>query len=211
MVRAYDHKFLEAVQARLARVAIGPSATRNQGRGVVSKARAYLSQLDLSEFGTRSEKQFLERLDRATIDLQEALPRKSKRWGLARKLLNIFLRDALYTVYLCNRYDLARAERYYEVPMDSISSASLRKCAGRRRLPQWRGVKHFTPEANESYQKFAATLAKHVGISRVHLDTFWWGLRANDDDDKLMWRCAELVIRENPGAKHTQKKKRSTS
>ena len=34
------------------------------------------------------------------------LPKKSRRWGRARKGLNIFLRDCLYTVHIRKAYRL---------------------------------------------------------------------------------------------------------
>ena len=56
-------------------------------------------------------------------------------------LLNIFMRDCLYTAYLTCPYDLHYAEEYFEVPLDSISAKSLRKGAGRGVLPRWPGVR----------------------------------------------------------------------
>jgi len=39
---------------------------------------------------------------------------------MARKLLNIYLRNALYSTYLREAFELDTAEHLYEVPLDSI-------------------------------------------------------------------------------------------
>ncbi len=113
--------FIEAIQRRTARVAVGSSAARNQGApGLVSAAREFFATLPLENFGVSNPAIFRQRLDRATGNLFGALPREAQSWGLARKLLNIFLRDALYTAYLRTRFGLDAAEELYELPLDSI-------------------------------------------------------------------------------------------
>jgi hypothetical protein len=169
--------FIEAVQSRAARVACGASATRGQGKGVVKAGRLFLAGLPLSQFGTGSRRLFLKRLDHATLLLCNSLPPKGRSWGLARKLLNIFLRDALYTIYLSEKFHLKRAEENFEVPLDSITARQLCKEAGRGVLPRWIGVKHLTQEASTTYQAYAANSARSHSIARAHLDTYWWGHR----------------------------------
>ena len=80
---------------------------------------------------------FQRRLDRQTERLRRALPQTARHWGLSRKLLNIFLRDALYTGYLSDYYRLSVAERFFEVPLDSISGKAIRKCRSGAKLPRW--------------------------------------------------------------------------
>jgi hypothetical protein len=93
-------------------------------------------------------------------------------------LINIFLRDALYTTYLCKRFHLREAEGFFEVPLDSITAGHLRRNAGRGVLPPWKGVKHLTPEVSKRFQEYADHLAQTSGVAKVHLDTYWWGERA---------------------------------
>lgn len=83
--------------------------------------------MPLAPFGTSSAARFLSRLDSATDGLKRALPKGAQHWGLARKGLNIFLRDCLYTTYLRDEYRLARAEPFFEVPLDSITGTRLVK------------------------------------------------------------------------------------
>jgi len=170
--------FLRAVQIRAARIAASASAARGQGAGTVAAARAFLTELDLRRFGVIGARAFRSRLDSATHDLQCALPKRARSWGLARKLLNIFLRDCLYSTHLSQEYGLESTEAFFEVPLDSITAKRLRQLAGRASLPPWLGVKHLLPEVSKRYQQFAEEVGQIRGIAQVHLDTYWWGARA---------------------------------
>jgi hypothetical protein len=166
---------IKAIQARTAAVAISPSTVRGQGEGgVVDAARDFLTNLNLHRFGVADAEMFRASLREATKELKAVYPAKARSWGLARKCLNIFLRDALYTCYLRDEYDLALAEAWYEVPLDSVVVKAMKKKAPRRALPRWLGVKHLDPEDSKKYQAFALTLAEEMGITRAHLDTYLW-------------------------------------
>jgi hypothetical protein len=106
-----------------------------------------------------------------------AVPRGACSWGTARKVLNIFLRNAFYTTYLRERYALSTAEALFEVPLDSITGKWLIANARQKEVPQWSGVRHLTTAASESYQQCATRLARQMGIERVHLDVYAWGNR----------------------------------
>ena len=172
---------LRAIQHRTARVAIGSSSMRGAGNtGVVTAARTHLGRLDLRPFGTRDDDRFRVALNSATTRLRAALPEEARCWGLARKGLNIFLRDCLYTVYLQERYHLDRAKPFFEVPLDSISARHIR-ALDEDVLPRWRGVKALDYRTSKRYQDAAARIAASKGILPVHLDAIWWGLRESDD------------------------------
>jgi hypothetical protein len=169
-------RFLKMIQHRAARVAITASATRRQGSdGVVECARAFVFALKLSRFGTNDQQVFARQLDAATNRLRACLPRRAATWGLARKLLNIFLRDSLYTSYLAKEHGLNAAERFLEIPLDSITAKQIRKEAPE--LPCWPGVKYLDPHTSAAYQAAALFIARHYGVARVHLDAYWWGVR----------------------------------
>ena len=171
-------ELLRAIQHRTARVAISSSSMRGPGnKGVVAAVRAHLGRLDLRPFGTHDGDRFLAELNSATTRLQAVLPENARYWGLARKGLNIFLRDCLYTVYLRERYRLDRAEPFFEVPLDSISAKHIR-ALDESGLPRWRRVRALDYRTSKRYQDAAARIAASESILPVHLDAIWWGLRA---------------------------------
>jgi hypothetical protein len=167
--------FLHIMQSRVARVAIGPSTVRGKGNSGVSKAaRSYLKSVDLSQFGTKKENEFKAALDAATDELRRALPKGAQKWGLARKILNVFLRDCAYTIYLSKAYDLLLAEDFFEIPLDSITARALKRASGHGRLPRWPGVKKVTAELSSAFQNAALSEAKKQRFARLHLDALWW-------------------------------------
>jgi hypothetical protein len=177
MSRSISPKLIRAMQWRAARLAAGASATRHQGKGAAKAAREYLCRLDLRQFAVSRPTVFQKRLNRATEKLASTLPPAARSWGLARKLMNIFLRDVFYTTYLSSHFHLEKLESLLEIPLDSITADQLRADAGPRVLPRWKGVKHLTSAISDPYQNHATTIAERTGVARVHLDTFWWGER----------------------------------
>jgi hypothetical protein len=168
-------ELLRAVQSRAARVAISASAVRGRGNaGTVAASREFLRSVGLGRFAVRDRAIFAAELDRTTQRLRAALPRKARHWGLARKILNIFLRDCLYTTYLSEAFRLKRAESFLELPLDSITAKELRRIAARDDLPHWPGVKHVTPALSARFQAIAAKEAAARKIARIHLDALWW-------------------------------------
>ena len=166
--------FLRAVQSRVARSAIGASAARGRGNtGVVTAARKHLRRVNLARFNA-SPPAFQRALDRETKALLAALPKGARHWGIARKLLNIFLRDSLYTTYLAKNFHLAQSERSFEIPLDSITATNVKRAVGRGGLPRWPGVKHVTPALNARFQQAAASEAAKERLARVHMDAVWW-------------------------------------
>ena len=172
---------LRAIQSRAARIAVGASTVRGRGHtGTVREARQHFSKMDLRVFGVAPSR-FRAVLDRETLRLQSALPKAARRWGIARKLLNIFLRDCFYTGQLSEAYRLATLETEFEIPLDSITAKALKQTMGRGALPQWPGVKHLTPELSEVFQTAALEEAERRGIARVHLDAVWWSLDRDEE------------------------------
>jgi hypothetical protein len=170
-----EAKFLSMVQSRTARVAISPSTVRGRGNaGTVAASQRFLRSLPLRRFALHNPRRFATELDRTTDDLCAALPRKAQHWGLARKILNVFLRDCLYTTYLAEAYHLPGAERFLELPLDSITARQLQHAAGRGVLPRWPGVRQVTADVSALYQAVAAREAKNQNIARIHLDALWW-------------------------------------
>lgn len=177
-----DELILKAIQSRAARIAVGASTVRGRGNaGTVAAARTFLRRLDLSQFGAGTGVSFGEALDRSTEELRVALPRTARHWGIARKALNIFLRDCLYTTYLEAAFRLRTQEAAFELPLDSITALHLKRAVGRGALPPWPGVRHVTPSLSARFQEAATAEAARMGIPRVHLDAIWWSVSRDDD------------------------------
>jgi hypothetical protein len=165
----------QAIQRHVALVSISATTVRGKGnRGAVAAARGFLAVLPLRSFGVSNEVRFQEALDAATRNLLRNLPKGARSWGLARKSLNIFLRDAFYNGLLASTYGLASSAPFYEIPLDGIVAHELRRRAGRGRLPTWLGVKRLTPTMSETYQTFALEHSRKLNIERVYLDTYLW-------------------------------------
>ena len=168
--------FEKIIRSRAARIAAGPSAVRGRGnRGTAAAARKYLRRLDLTPFATSRADRFATVLNAKTERLRRALPPRAQHWGVARKLLNIYLRDCLYTNYL-SRFALQKAERLLELPLDSVTAHQLKKETGKRALPPWPGVNRLKPRLNDRFQGAALRIAKSKGLARVHLDALWWSV-----------------------------------
>jgi len=113
-------------------------------------------------------------LDRETILLQAVLPARGRKWGVARKLLNIYIRDCVYSAHLRSAYSLGRIEPFCEVPLDSITGKRLRESDEGATLPAWPGVGRLTPDVSAQYQAIATQIARTRRLRVVHLDVFWW-------------------------------------
>src|ERR1051325_8452549 len=99
-----NKQFLSDVQRFAAISAIGVSALRRQGVGVIGRVRKYLGAMDLSKTRTlQNENDFSDWLDRRTVALVQ---HHGVKWGAARKAMNLFLRDCLYNKYLSDAYGL---------------------------------------------------------------------------------------------------------
>ena len=171
MKRPTKQEFCKSIQRLESFIAIGASTVRNQGApGVVEAARNFLSEMDLSPFGTTNQDDFAATLERETKALQKALPKPAASWGLARKALNVFLRNCLYNHYLRREFRLNRAELLFELPLDSLAVKALKREFKRRSLPTWRGIKGLSSCDSEKFQEYASRLASSRGYARVHLD-----------------------------------------
>ena len=139
----------------------------------------FLSTIPLAGFGTSNRATFNRRLDIATEKLVKKLPAGAKHWGRARKGLNVFLRECLYTTYLSDAYKLHRAKHLLEVPLDEETGQRLMQAAKDigTRLPRWQTVNGLTKARSASYQSVAQMISVRENVARVHLDARWWGQR----------------------------------
>jgi hypothetical protein len=166
--------FIVTLRRKVAFTAVGPSALRGQGKGVLRKAQDFLAQMCLSRVPRSSAKGYQLWLDRQTELLLNILPIKNRPWGAARKAINLFLRDALYNKYLSKQFNLQSIEAWFEIPLDSAVAKGLKLDSNRGELPAWPGLKNLRPNISESFQIFASKQALSKGIARVHLDMYLW-------------------------------------
>lgn len=166
--------FLQTLQRKVTITAVGPSAVRGQGKGVLRASQDFLSQISLSAVPKHNSKQFNAWLDRQTNALLDRLPVKSRPWGVARKVINLFLREALYNQYLNKRFHLDSIESWLEIPLDRAGARGLKSRAGKGVLPPWPGLKNLQRRASAAFQDFASTEAARKQIARVHLDMYLW-------------------------------------
>jgi hypothetical protein len=166
--------FIETLRRRAGLTAVGPSALRGQGKGVLHATQEFLMNLDLSRIQKTNARRYRSWLDRRTESLLDSLHLKKGPWGAARKALNLFMRDIFYNRYLNRRYGLTKIGAWLEVPLDSAVAKGLKRHAGRGNLPQWPGLKNLTPEVSDQFQGFAREHARKKRLHRVHLDIYLW-------------------------------------
>lgn len=168
---------LMKIQHKVAVSSIPASALRGQGSpGLIGVAREFFRVLPLGQFGVTSSKRFTSRLDAVTEDLLRRFPRKARHWGVARKAVNLFLRDAFYNQFLSSKYHLSRSARFYELPLDRRTAEALTDFDDERDLPRWLGVKHLTEKCSALFQEAATEIAADDDHSceRIHLDAYFW-------------------------------------
>ena len=166
---------LEKLAIRIANLAVGPSTVRNQGaRGVTRAAREALKKVELSQFKVVAPSKFRSLLDAETMAVCKRFPKGARNWGAARKCLNIYLRNILYSRYLCDAYRFERLEVLLEVPLDGDIARRLRAEDEGRLLPRWQTIKGLTVETSDQYQQIAHAVATRKKLHRVHLDLLYW-------------------------------------
>ena len=166
--------FIATMQRRTSVTAVGPSALRRQGKGVLKATQTYLGQLDLSRTPMSCHDKYLHWLDKQTESLLDALPIRNRPWGAARKALNLFMRDVLYNQYLNGHFGFSKLEACLEIPLDRAVATGLKGRAGHGRLPQWPGLKNLKPNTSKKFQDFASEYARRKRIEKVHLDVYLW-------------------------------------
>jgi len=166
--------FIITLQRKAAFTAVGPSALRGQGKGVLRASQEFLAQMSLARVPKSSAKRFQLWLDHQTNLLLDTLPIKNRPWGAARKAINLFLRDVLYNQYLSKQFKLQSIESWLEIPLDSAVAKGLKLQSNRGELPRWPGLKNLEPNLSEAFQFFASKRANLKGLARVHLDIYLW-------------------------------------
>ena len=163
-----DIRFLQTFVSELSANA---STLRGRPAGTVKRVRRFLRTLNLERYAVDDKAAFLRRLDHDTESLRKVLPQRQ--WGVARKSLNLFLRDVLYNHYLRRHFGLRRIESWLEIPLDSYSMKGMAADpVNRHRRSPLRPIpiKDLTREVNCRFQRAAREIAARIGTQPVHLD-----------------------------------------
>lgn len=156
-----NRELITWMQKRAANGAVGASTIRGMApAGTAKVIKDYLRGVDIKSIKARTESGFEKNLDVVTDGLLKALPDDSKHWGMARKCVNIFLRNCLYNRYLCSHYKLESLEEWLEIPLDSHVGKGLIAHFGKDSLPKWGRVVALTRKQSDQYQQAARDLAK---------------------------------------------------
>jgi hypothetical protein len=166
-------KFMKQMQHKVAVSAVPLSAVRGQGAGVLHVSQNFLKKIRLSNI-KKDEISFRQWLNRQTNALLDQLPVANRPWGTARKVINLFLRDALYNQYLSRECMLDKLGEWLEIPLDGAVAKGLKQRAGRGKLPPWPGLKELTRSTSDEFQEYALLCAQQDNMHRVHLDIFLW-------------------------------------
>ena len=166
--------FIKTIQRKVAVSAVGPSALRGQGKGVLRTSQDFLAHMSLERVPKSNAKKFQLWLDRQTELLLDKLAVKNRPWGAARKAINLFLRDAFYNQYLYKKFNLKAIEFWLELPLDNAVTKGLKLQSNKGELPRWPGLKNLNPITSKAFQVFGSKQAKLQGIARIHLDIYLW-------------------------------------
>jgi hypothetical protein len=151
--------------------ATGPSTLRGYETGTLKALREELAKItasDLRGFATSDEQAFRDRLDFHTQPLQKIS--KNVSWGAARKVLNIYLRNAVYNHYVREALSLHLCEPFLEVPLDRLVGTALRKDPHGADLPVWKTLGDIQSQQNDEFQAVALKIADEKNLRRIHLD-----------------------------------------
>jgi hypothetical protein len=174
-----DQVFLKDVQNFIAN-SFNASIIRGMaGKGALAQIQSFLKRIDLAQISKCDPAQYRDKLDSLTDELLAALPAPDReKWGMARKCLNLFFRDAFYNFYLRSAHNLQKLEAEFEIPLDGQVGKKLNK--ENPKLPRWKSVIGLRANQSAAYQAAALEIAKNNKTHRVHLDVKYW--RRSDDD-----------------------------
>lgn len=166
---------IHLVQKRIANTSVGASTVRGKGRkGTKAVVTEYLGEsLNLQDFSDVNSSTFQERLNRHTEELESRI--RTHEWGIARKVLNIFLFEATHNTILSSKYNLANIIQFLEVPLDNKNAKNLKREAKEGKRLKWESIKALDAESNSQFQAYAKQYARELGYERCYLDLYWWG------------------------------------
>lgn len=168
-------EILTNLRLRTAELSVGASTVRGLGvPGVVRAARSALKRVNLKRFRVRSRQAFRRALDRETEVIRRSLPRGAQHWGVARKVLNVFLRNIVHNRHLSEAFGVRHIDEWLELPLDRQVGEGIRAEREGAHLPRWHTIKGLEPRVGEDFQEAARAHAAVVGVSSILLEYLWW-------------------------------------
>lgn len=174
----------------VAQTSVGASTTRGYKKARQDFQYAdFLAGLRIEKLATKTEGQFIKWLNTRTKHLSREISPKGyatySTWGIARKILNIFLHNVYFNEILRTEYNLGDIKDHFEVPLDSHVVGWLRRIAESTEpaiefidpVPGTFYVHLVTDDVNSKYQGLATKVARQLGTSRVYLDTYLYRAR----------------------------------
>lgn len=168
--------FKNKLQERIAYLAISRSSLRNQGEsGIIAKSRTFSAKLNLNVFAKNwNNLTYSGYLDVKSETLSKNF--RNKKFGAARKALNLFFRDVVYNTFLVKEYKIKITFKHLkqlEIPLDSYTTKEIFK-----KFPflkkWWGGIIYLNKEINDWFQEAASRIAVKQNLPKVHLDVFYW-------------------------------------
>lgn len=179
-----EQQFYQLLHRRLSQIAVGASAIRNQGSsGLIKILRQYFEtkiELDIFIESLVEETKYSDFLNEHTSKILLLFPDKAQSWGAARKGLNLFLREIVYSNFFSHRFSLPdnfeqfnQVVKFMEVPLDKdVANGLISDSNGQ--LPRWVNIKNLTHTLSDIYQNQAAIIAEKENVARVNLDLKYW-------------------------------------
>lgn len=179
-----EQDFYMLLRRRLSQTSIGPSTVRNQGApGIVAILRTYFEHnVNLNEFinALPDHQNYQTFINQHTNQIVLQFPENAQSWGAARKGLNIFLREIVYSKFFSNLYTIPEEfdefnnfVQHMEVPLDKDVAKGIRQDAIIH-LPNFGTIKHLTYNLSSIYQNQATIIANNENIARINLDLKYW-------------------------------------
>jgi len=173
-----NREFLSVVQEFMALQAVTVSTVRGlRRRGKALKnIREYLERLPLERLVRRDGQDYAHWLDVHTRRIQKKLGGRKEQWGVARKAMNLFMRQCLYNTYLSRKFRLARFQKQMEIPLDNRVARKLRADAGKKNKKlKWKNLKALDRKTSQEFQEHAKDMAARDHLpARVFLDHYLW-------------------------------------
>jgi len=174
-----SHK--KAIQAKAARLIIGPSVGRVFNKGTVHKIWPVLTKIDFETMAQlKSQEQykrwFETQLNKLARKIKATNPKNSRiypgyKWGHATKILCLFLNDMVVQRDFFPEKVANRLVTWLYCPIDSVVMKSLKRC--NIKVPFDKIKEIDTPKKFYDIQDILGDAAKKAGVPRIWFDDNW--------------------------------------